>query len=91
MKVHAVACFELKRPALLVGIAFLSCLGSFQIGVDVVDYLFNLNDKVRAKDCPFSRLDLVHGCTAATAIQSFEGCHSETLLRTVIVRELGQW
>ena len=77
MKVHAVACFELERPVLLVGIAFLPCLGSFQIGLDAMDYLFSLNDKVRAKDRPF-------------AIQSFEGCHLETLLITVVVRELSQ-
>jgi hypothetical protein len=68
MKVHVVACFELKWPASLVGIAFLSYLGSFQIRLDAVDYLFSLNDKVRAKDRPFVRLDPVHGCTTATTI-----------------------
>jgi hypothetical protein len=54
-----------------------------------VDYLFSLNDKVRAKDHPFARLDPVHRGTTAMTIQSFEGCHSETLLITV-VRELSQ-
>jgi hypothetical protein len=78
-------------PASLVGIAFLSYLGSLQIGLDAVDYLFDLNDKVRAKDHPFTRLDLVYGCTTVTAIQSFKGCHSETLMIIVVVRELGQW
>jgi hypothetical protein len=82
--------FKLKRSASLVGMAFLSCLASFQIGLDTVDYHFGLNDKVRAKDRPFTRLDQVHRCMAATAIQSFEGCHSETLLITVLVRELSQ-
>jgi hypothetical protein len=85
-----VACFELKRSALLVGITFLSCLGSFQIGMNAVDYLFGLNDKVRTKDRPLARLDLVHRCTVATAIQSFERRHSETLLITVVVRKLSQ-
>jgi hypothetical protein len=56
----------------------------------VVDYLFGLNDKGRAKDHPFAKLDLVHMCTAAMAIQSFEGCYSETLLIIVVVRELNQ-
>jgi hypothetical protein len=60
MKVHTVACFELKWSVSLVGIAFFLCLGSFQIGLDAVEYLFCLNDKVRAKDRPFARLDLVH-------------------------------
>jgi hypothetical protein len=55
-----------------------------------VDYPFSPNDKVRAKDRTFARLNLVHECMAATAIQNFEGCHSETLLITVVVRELGQ-
>jgi hypothetical protein len=91
MKVHMVSRFELKRPASLVGIAFLSCLGSFQIGLDVMDYLFSLNDKVRAKDHSFTRLDPVYRCTVVTAIQSFEGCHSKTFLITVVVRELSQW
>jgi hypothetical protein len=85
-----VACFELKRSVLLVGIAFLAIPGSFQIGMDAIDYLFGLNDKARTKDHPFSRLDPVHRCRAATTIQSFEVCHSETLLITVVVRELSQ-
>jgi hypothetical protein len=90
MKVHAVACFELKWPASLVGIAFLLCVGSFYIGPDAVDYLFSLNDEVRAKDCPFAKLDPVHRCTTVTTIQSYEGCHLETLLITVVVREVSQ-
>jgi hypothetical protein len=56
-----------------------------------VDYLFSLNDKVRAKDHPFVRLDPIHRCMTVTVIQSFKGCHSETLLITVVVRELSQW
>jgi hypothetical protein len=86
-----VARFELKRPTSLVGIPFLSCLGSFQIGLDAMDYLFSLNDKVRAKDRPFTRFDPVYRCTAATTIQSFKGCHSKTFLVTVVIRELSQW
>jgi hypothetical protein len=91
MKVHTVARFELEWPVLLVGIAFLLCLGSFQIGLDAMDYLFSLSDKVRIKDHPFTRLDPVHRCTVAMAIQSFKGCHSKTFLITVVVRELSQW
>jgi hypothetical protein len=56
-----------------------------------MDYLFSLNDKVRAKDHPFTRLDPVHKDTTTTAIQSFEGCHSKTFLITVVVQELSQW
>jgi hypothetical protein len=56
-----------------------------------MDYLFSLNDKVRAKDHPFTRLNPVHRYTTATAIQSFEGCPSKTFLITVVVRELSQW
>jgi hypothetical protein len=56
-----------------------------------MDYLFGLNDKVRVKDRPFTRLDPVHRCMAVMAIQSFKGCHSETLLIIVVVRELSQW
>jgi hypothetical protein len=56
-----------------------------------MDYPFNLNDKVRAKDRPFARLNLVYRCTTMTAIQRFEGCHSKTFLVTVVIRELSQW
>jgi hypothetical protein len=56
-----------------------------------MDYLFSLNDKVRAKDRPFTKLDLVYRCTTATAIQSFEGYHSKTFLITVVIGELRQW
>jgi hypothetical protein len=90
MKVHTVARLELKRPTSLVGISFLSCLSNFQIGLDVMDYLFSLNDKVRAKDHPFTRLDPVCRCTTVTAIQSFEACHSKTCLIIVVIRELSQ-
>jgi hypothetical protein len=56
-----------------------------------MDYLFSLNDKVRAKDRPFAKLDPIHRGTTATVIQSFKGCHSKTFLITVVVRELSQW
>jgi hypothetical protein len=49
-----VACFKLKWLGLLVGITFLLCLGSFQIGMDAVDYLFGLNDKVKTKGRPLA-------------------------------------
>jgi hypothetical protein len=65
--------------------ACLSCLGHFQIGLDAVDYLFSLKDKVKTKDHPLARLDPVHKRTTAMAIQSFEKCHSETLLKIVVV------
>jgi hypothetical protein len=85
-----VACFKLKQPASLVGIVFLSSLGSFQIGLDAMDYLLDLSDMVWAKDHPFARLDLVQRCMASTTIRCFEGCHSEALLITIVVRELSQ-
>jgi hypothetical protein len=90
VKVHVVACFELKRPASLVGIAFLAISGSFQVGMEAVDYFFSLNDKVRTKNCPLTKLNPVHRCTAMMAIQRFERCHPETLLIIVVVRELSQ-
>jgi hypothetical protein len=80
-----VNCFKLERSMSLVGIACLSCLGRFQIGLNVVDYLFGLKDKVKTKDCPLTRLDPVHRCTAATTIQSFESRHSEILPTTVVI------
>jgi hypothetical protein len=58
--------------------------------MDAVDDLLDINDKVRAKDRPFAQLNPVQGCTTATTIQSFEGCHFETLLIIVVVKELRQ-
>jgi hypothetical protein len=86
MKVHTFAYFELKRPASLVGIAFWPSLGNLQVGLDAMDYLLSLSNKVWTKDPPLARLDPVQRCTTSTAIQSFEGCHSETPLITIIVR-----
>jgi hypothetical protein len=86
-----VACFKLKRSASFVGIALLLSLGSFQVGLDAMDYLFGLGDKVRTKDRSFTGLDSVHRCMATTAIQSFKGCHSKTFLITIVVQELSQW
>jgi hypothetical protein len=75
----------------LVGIAFLSSLVSLQVGLDVMNYLLGLSDKVRAKDHPITRLDPVQRCTTSSAIQRFGGCHSETLLIIVVVREHDEW
>jgi hypothetical protein len=89
MKIHMIVCFKLKWSTLLVGIAFLMCLGSFQIRLDVADNLLSLSDKVRAKD-RLTRLNPVQRCTTSAAIQSFERCHRETLLITIVVRKLIQ-
>jgi hypothetical protein len=43
----------------LVGIAFPLSLGSLQVGQDAMYYPLSLSDKVRAKDRPLARLDLV--------------------------------
>jgi hypothetical protein len=85
-KALTVASFKLNQPMSLVGIAFLSSPGSLQVGLDAVEYLLSLSDKVMAKDRPLARLDPVQRCTASATIQSFEECHSETLLITVVVR-----
>jgi hypothetical protein len=53
-----VASFKLKWPMSLVGIAFLLGLGSLQVGLDVVDYLLDLSDKVRAKELSLVGLNL---------------------------------
>jgi hypothetical protein len=89
-KVHTIASFKLKRSVSFVGMAFLSSPGSLQVRLDAVDYFLHLDDKVKAKDHPLARLDPVKGCMASTAKQSFKGCHYETHLITVIVRELSQ-
>jgi hypothetical protein len=43
----------------LIGIALLSGLGSLQVGLDTVDYLLSLSDKVRPKDHSLTRLNPV--------------------------------
>jgi hypothetical protein len=55
-----------------------------------MDYLFGLSDKVWAKDHSFARLDPVQSCMTLATIEYFEGCHSEALLITVVVREHSQ-
>jgi hypothetical protein len=90
MKVHMVTSFKLKRPTSFVGIAFLSSPDSLQVGLDAMDHFLGLSDKVKSKDHSLTRLDPVQRRTTSAAIQSFEGCHSETLLITVVVRELSQ-
>jgi hypothetical protein len=75
----------------LFGIAFLSSLGSLRVGLDTMDYLLSLIDKVRAKDHLLTRLDPIQRCTTSAAKQCFEECHSKTLLIIVVVRALSQW
>jgi hypothetical protein len=81
---------QLQTQAVVVSccIAFLSGHGSLQVGLDAVDYFLILSDKAGAKDCPLDKLNPVQGCTASAAIQFFERCHRETLLITIVVREL---
>jgi hypothetical protein len=71
-KVHVVACFELKRSVSLVGIAFLLSPDSLEVGLDATDYLLGLHVKVKAKDCPLTRLNPVQRCMTLAAIQGFE-------------------
>jgi hypothetical protein len=78
-------------PTSLVAIAFLLSLGSFHIGLEAMDYLLGLSDKVWTKDRSLARLNPIQWCTASMAIQCFEGCHYEAILITVVVRELSQW
>jgi hypothetical protein len=82
--------FELKWSTSLVAIAFLSKLSNLQVGLDAVDYLHSLSDMVRTKDRPLTRVNLVLRHMTSAAIQCFEKLHLETLLITVIVRELNQ-
>jgi hypothetical protein len=65
--------FELKRSASLVGIAYLSCLGNSQVGLDAVDNLVGLYDKVKAKDRPFARLDPVHSVRQQRPYKALKG------------------
>jgi hypothetical protein len=89
-KVHVVTSFELKRPTSLVGITFLLGGDNLQVGLNSMDYLLGLSDKVRAKDRPLAGLNPAQRCTASTTIQCFKMCHFESLLITVVVRELNQ-
>jgi hypothetical protein len=90
-KVHTITSFELKLSTSLVGITLLLELGSIQVGQDAVDYFLGLSDKVRGKDHPFTRFNLVQRCMRSSAIQCFERCHLETLLIIVVIREFSQW
>jgi hypothetical protein len=90
MKVHAVANFKLKRLASLVGIALLSGLGNLQVGLDVVDYLLGLNDKIRAKIVLSSSSIQFKGVRHRRPYNALKGTIM-TLLITVVIRELSQW
>jgi hypothetical protein len=90
-KVHIVTNFKLKRLTSLIGIALLSGLGSIQAGLDVMDYPLGLSNKVWSNDRLVARLNLVQRCTTSATVKCFEQCHLETLLITVVVRELSQW
>jgi hypothetical protein len=55
-----------------------------------MDYLLGLRDKIGAKDDPLVGLNKVQWGAIVVAIEFFKGCYLETLLLTVVVRELGQ-
>jgi hypothetical protein len=54
------------------------------------DFL-SLHDKIWAKGHPLARFNPVQRCTTSAVVENFKRCHLETILITVIVRELSQW
>jgi hypothetical protein len=56
-----------------------------------MNYFLGLCDKIGGKDHPLTGLNLVQWSAIETTIECFKGCHLETLLVTIVVREFGQW
>jgi hypothetical protein len=75
----------------LVGIVLLSRLSSLQIGLDTMNDLLSLHDKIGAKGHPLVRFNPVQRCTTSATIECFKQYHLETLLITIVVREFSKW
>jgi hypothetical protein len=72
----------------LIGRVLLSGLGILHVGLDAVDYLLGLSDKVRTKDRPLARLNLVQRCATLAIVKCFKWCHLEAVLIAIVVIEL---
>jgi hypothetical protein len=75
----------------LVGIVLLAGLGRLQIGLNTMNNFLGLHDKIGTKGHLLTRVNPFQRCTTSTVVESFERCHLETFLITVVVREFSQW
>jgi hypothetical protein len=78
---------SLVAIVLLVGLG----LSGLQIGMNTMNNFLGLHHKIGAKGHPLARFNPVQRGTTSVVIESFERCHLETRLITVVVRELSQW
>jgi hypothetical protein len=83
--------WESQGTTSLVDIVLLAGLDILQIRLNMMNNFLSLRDKIWAKGHPLVRFNHVQMCTTSATVESFERCHLETLLITIVVREFRQW
>ena len=83
--------FKNQRPAPLICITLLAGLSGFPICLYNTNLVLSLANHIGPKEIPFTGFRLVQWSPTPPSIQGFKGCHFDTFLIAVVVREFSEW
>src|ERR1041385_4847186 len=72
-------------------VALLAGLSSFQMFTDNANLIFGVLYNVRTNESSFSSFGPIQSGSTLTSIENFEGCHLQTSLIAIVVREFSKW
>src|ERR1041385_236596 len=76
---------------LAVIVALLAGLSSFQMLADNANLIFGMLYNVRTNESSFSSFGPIQRGSTLTSIKDFKGCHLQTSLIAIVVREFSKW
>ena len=79
---------KLNRLPSFIGITFLTSLSSFQVLLDGTDLLLRFVHEIDAIIPSLSGFDPIQRGSTLSTVQGFKWSHLDTLLITVVIREL---
>src|SRR6185312_14052551 len=83
--------FKYQRPASLICITLLAGLSGFQICLYKTNLVLSLANHIGPKEIPFTGFRPVQWSPRPPSILDFKGCHFDTFLIAVVVREFSEW
>src|ERR1041385_1501766 len=76
---------------LAVIVALLPRLSNFQMFTDNTNLIFSMLYDVRTNESSFSSFGPIQRGSTLTSIENFKGCHLQTSLIAIVVREFSKW
>src|ERR1041385_3940469 len=72
-------------------VALLTRLSSFQMFTNNANLIFSMLYDVRTNESSFSSFGPIQRGSTLTSIENFEGCHLQTSLIAIVVRQFSKW